>query len=258
VRHDSLGEAVVDLFDFTILAECWEPVLGFIRANDLLHGLVQQRIDAISRMINNDLIKVSTSFRRQELLTLLAASEQHSQDVFPERLTKATTYFFTQLNEAKRERDDLLSQCDQRALDLDFPLSAARLKHCIGLKAGMFLRLIEATSLDELVLLAAKALTDYQSDKGETKPQISRKKQPIIDAELFDKLLEWRAAIAQQRDVQPYSIVSDTVLTQVAEKMPNTLTKLSQIKNFGPAKASDFGQDIIRIILANSGASQLF
>jgi ribonuclease D len=71
-------------------------------------------------------------------------------------------------------------------------------------------------------------------------------------------LLEWRAAIAQQRDVQPYSIVSDTVLTQVAEKMPNTLTKLSQIKNFGPAKASDFGPDIIRIILANNGASQLF
>ncbi|MHA4740599.1 HRDC domain-containing protein [Dyadobacter sp. MSC1_007] len=258
VRHDSLGEAVLDLFDFTMLGECWEPVLGFIRANDLLHGLVQQRIDAISRMINNDLIKVSTSFRRQELLTLLAASEQHSQDVLPERLTKATTYFFTQLNEAKREIDDLLSQCDQRALDLDFPLSAARLKHCIGLKAGMFLRLIEATSLDELVLLAEKALRDYQSDKGETKPQTSRKKQPIIDAELFDKLLEWRAAIAQQRDVQPYSIVSDTVLTQVAEKMPNTLTKLSQIKNFGPAKASDFGPDIIRIILANNGASQLF
>lgn len=258
VRHDSLSEAVLDLFDFATLAECWEPVLGFIKVNDLLHGLVQQRIDAISRMLNNDLIKVSTSFRRQELLTLLAASEQQRQDVLPERLTKATAYFFTKLNEAMREIDDLLSQCDQRALDLDFPLSAARLKHCLGLKAGIFLSLTEATSVDDLVLTAEKALRDYQSDKGETKPQISRKKKPIIDAELFDKLIEWRAAIAQQRDVQPYSIVSDTVLTQVAEKMPNTLTKLSQIKNFGPAKAADFGPDIIRIILANNGASQLF
>lgn len=258
VRHDSLSEAVLDLFDFTMLAECWEPVLGFIRANDLLNGLVQQRIEAISKLIKIDLIKVSASFRNQELLTLLGSSERRSQETLPERLTKATGYFFSKLNEAMREIGDLLSQCDQRALNLDFPLSAARLKHCIGLKAGVFLSLTEATSLDDLVLTAAKALRDYQSDKGETVPQTSRKKQPIIDAELFDKLLEWRAGIAQQRDVQPYSIVSDTVLTQVVEKMPNTLTKLSQIKNFGPAKASDFGPDIIRIILANNGASQLF
>jgi hypothetical protein len=258
VRHDSLGEAVLDLFDFTMLAKFWEPVLGFIKANDLLHGLVQQRTEAVSKLINVDLIKVSASFRKQELLTLLDASEQQRQDVLPERLTKATTYFFTKLSEAMREIDDLLAQCDQRALDLDFPLSAARLKHCMGLKAGIFLSLTEVTSLDELVLTAAKALTDYQSDKGEIKPQTSREKQPIVDAELLGKLLEWRADIAQQRDVQPYSIVSDTVLTQVAEKIPNTLTKLSQIKNFGPAKASDFGPDIIRIILANNGASQLF
>lgn len=258
LRHDSLREAVLDLFDFTMLADCWESVFGFIREHDVLNGIVQQRTDAVSKLINIDLIKVSVSFRRQELLALLDSSEGRSSEVLPERLAKAMGYFFSKLNDAVREIGELLSQCDQRALDPDFHLSAARLRYYIGLKAGIFLRLSEATNLEELVLKAAKALSDYQSDKSETQPQISSKKQPIVDATLFDKLLEWRATIAQQRDVQPYTIVSDTALTQVVQKMPGTLTQLSQIKNFGPAKASDFGPDIIRIILANNGTSQLF
>jgi hypothetical protein len=256
-RQDSFRAAVTDLFDFTVLAECWEQVSGFIRGNDLLYGLVQQRAEVVSKLINNDLVKVSASFRRQELTKLLNSSEGTSQEALPERLTKATGYFFSKLDEAAREIGELLAQCDRRALDPDFHLSAARLRHCTGLKAGIFLKLSEATSLDKLVLTAAKALSNYQSDKSETKPETDRKKQPV-DAALFDKLLEWRADIAQKRDVQPYTIVSDTVLTQVALKMPNTLTQLSQIKNFGQAKATDFGTDIIRIILANSGASQLF
>jgi hypothetical protein len=258
LRHDNLSETVIDLFEFTMLAACWELVLAFISRNEPLNGLVRQRTDAISKLIHIDLIKVSASFRRQELLTLLNVRERRSSESLPERLAKATGYFFSKLNEAMNEITELLSQCDQRVSDPDFHLSAARLRYCFGLKAAIFLMVSEAKSLDELVLTAGKTLSEYQSDKNEPKPQVNSKKQPIVDTVLFDRLVEWRANIAGQRNVQPYSIVSDAVLTQVALKMPNTLTQLSQIKNFGQAKASDFGQDIIRIILANNGTSQLF
>lgn len=258
VKHDSLREAVLDLFDFTIIAECWEPVPGFIKENDLLNGTVQQKIDTVSKLINTDLIKVSASFRRQELLVLLGSAESQNREALPDRLTKAIGYFFAKFNEVVRETGELLSQCDQRALDPDFPLYAARLRHCLSLKAGIFLRLSEAAGLDELVLAATKAVAEYRSEKPEAKPVANRKKQPAVDEALFDKLLEWRANAAGQRNVQPYTLVSDAVLSQVAQKMPGTLTQLSQIKNFGQAKAADFGQDIIRIILANSGANQLF
>jgi ribonuclease D len=258
LRHDNLSETVIDLFEFTMLAACWELVLEFISRNEPLNGLVRQRTDAISKLIHIDLIKVSASFRRQELLTLLNVRERRSSESLPERLAKATGYFFSKLNEAMNEITELLSQCDQRVSDPDFHLSAARLRYCFGLKAAIFLMVSEAKSLDELVLTAGKTLSEYQSDKNEPKPQVNSKKQPIVDTVLFDRLVEWRANIAGQRNVQPYTIVSDAVLTQVALKRPNTLTQLSQIKNFGQAKASDFGQDIIRIILANNGTSQLF
>ena len=67
-RYGSLREAVIDLFDFTILAESWELVLGFIRENDLLHGHVRPGTEVISKLINSELIKVSVSFHRQELV----------------------------------------------------------------------------------------------------------------------------------------------------------------------------------------------
>lgn len=257
-RNASLREAVIDLFDFAALAELWEPVLGFISENYLVHELVRPRTEVLSKLVNSDLIKVSAGFYRQELSALLDQPEGWKPASLPERLAKAIGYFFSRLSECARTTDDLLAQCDQRALNPDFHLAAARLKHYIGVKAAIFLKLPEATGLDELVLTAAKALNEYQSGKGDSVPAAKSKKLPVVEGGLFDKLLEWRADIAQQRNVQPYTIVSDTVLTQVAQRMPNTLTQLSQIKNFGQAKASDFGPDIIRIILANNGTSQLF
>lgn len=189
MRHESVKEAVTDLFDFTVLAECWELAVGFIRENDLVNGLAGQRIEAVSKLIHMDLIKVSSSFRRQELSVFLNLSEGLDSEVLPERLAKATGYFFSKLNEAVREVAELLAQCDRRGLDPDFQLAAVRLKHCLGLKAEIFLRLSGAASPDQLVWTAAKAITDYQSDKKETKPAASREKQPIVDAVLFEKLV---------------------------------------------------------------------
>jgi hypothetical protein len=245
VQRDSQREAVLDLFDFTILAECWEQVS--------LH----QTTESLSKLINSDLVKVSNSFRRQELLTILDSSGTQNSEATTERLAKATGYFFSKLNEAIREVGNMYSPRDQHTMDPDLHLSARRLRYCLGLKAGIFLGLSNATSPDEFIPTAGRALADYQSDKEESPSETSRKKKPV-NAALFDQLLEWRANIAGQRNAQPYTIVSDTVLTQVAEKMPGTLTQLSQIKNFGKARASDFGGDIIRIILANKGTSQLF
>ncbi|SEJ39873.1 Helicase [Dyadobacter sp. SG02] len=258
VQHGSLREAVIDLFDFTALAEWWEPVHGFIRENDLINELVRPGTDVIAKLVHADLIKVSVSFHRQELLVLLDQPDGWSPASLPERLIKAIGYFSSRLNECAGKIGDLLTQCDQRALNPDFHLAAARLRHYIGLKAAIFLRLPEATNPDELVLTAAKAVSEYRANKVEPKVVTHSKKLPAVDGALFDKLLEWRADIAQQRNVQPYAIVSDVVLTHVAQKMPNTLTQLSQIKNFGQAKASDFGPDIIRIILKNNGTGQLF
>ncbi len=256
VRHRSLREAVTDLFDFSILAECWEATQRFILENEVLAGIVREKMDAVSKLINADLVKVSASFLRQELLALLDESAGQHFGSLPARVTKATGYFSSKLNEAGGAVSDLLVQCNQRALDPDFHLTAERLKYCIGLKSGIYLQLSGAGSLNELVLVAGKFLAEYQS--SEAKPAVSRKKQPAVDAALFEQLLDWRGRIAGQRNVQPYMVVSDTVLTQIAQKMPNTLTQLSQIKNFGQAKASDFGADIIRIIRASSGTSELF
>lgn len=257
-RSNSLREALIDLFDFTMLSEHWEMTLRFIRANEQLSRLVQQQIEAISKLVQADLIKVSVNFHRQELTVLLDDPGVWSMASLPERLIKAIGYFSSKLYECTYKIDELLTQCDQRSLDPDFHLASARLRHYVSLKAGIFLSLPQATNPESLVSTAAKAVSEYRSKKAEPKQATSPKKRAVVESGLYDKLLEWRADLAQQRNVQPYTIVSDIVLTQVAQKMPNTLTQLSQIKNFGQAKASDFGTDIIRIILANSGTSQLF
>lgn len=258
VQQECLGEAVIDLFDFTVLSECWELALGFMKANDLLMGLAGKRIGLVSKLIDTDLMKVAARFRRQELLTLLNPAGAQDPGALSERLSKATGYFSSRLHEAAAEIADLLAQCDQRSLAPDFHLAAARLRHCVRLKAGIFLKLTQATNAHELVVIATKSLAEYQSANSPAKPAAPGKKQPVADQALLDKLFEWRSGIARQRNAEPYTIVSDNVLATIAQKKPGTLSQLAQIKHFGQVKAADFGQDIIRIILADSGASQLF
>ncbi|GAA1705679.1 ATP-dependent DNA helicase UvrD2 [Fodinicola feengrottensis] len=71
---------------------------------------------------------------------------------------------------------------------------------------------------------------------------------PEPDAELFERLREWRERIAAELAVPPYLILTDASMTAVAEDQPDSLAELGEIPGMGPARLTRYGQAVLALV----------
>lgn len=69
-----------------------------------------------------------------------------------------------------------------------------------------------------------------------------------MDQVLVTELRSWRSALAKQRGVPAYVVMSDATLRAVALKAPTTPQQLVQVPGIGPVKVEQFGEDILGIV----------
>jgi superfamily II DNA helicase RecQ len=75
---------------------------------------------------------------------------------------------------------------------------------------------------------------------------------------LYKQLLNWRKETSAQRKILEHTLVSENMLRDITAKLPRTLNQLSQVKSFGDAKATDFGDQILKLIRTYLGEGDLF
>jgi ATP-dependent DNA helicase RecQ len=71
-----------------------------------------------------------------------------------------------------------------------------------------------------------------------------------VDRSLFESLRDLRRTIAEERDVPPFVVFSDTVLRDMARARPKTLEDLGGIKGVGEKKLADIGERFLFAIAA--------
>jgi ATP-dependent DNA helicase RecQ len=79
----------------------------------------------------------------------------------------------------------------------------------------------------------------------------------LTDAEkaIFEDLRVWRRAEAQSRGVPPFVVFADTTLQAVARARPGTADALRAIKGIGERKFADFGEALLKVVAARTGAA---
>lgn len=70
---------------------------------------------------------------------------------------------------------------------------------------------------------------------------------------LFEQLRKWRNEIAKDAGIEPFKVLHNSVLDEIAQKMPTTLDGLSGIKGMGTKRIKKYGQAILDIV---NGSSQ--
>lgn len=65
---------------------------------------------------------------------------------------------------------------------------------------------------------------------------------------LFEILREWRNKLAQQNNVEPFMVLHNSVLEEIAEKKPTTLEDLAKIKGMGKRRIDKYGQFLFKIV----------
>ena len=74
---------------------------------------------------------------------------------------------------------------------------------------------------------------------------------PVTEA-LFERLREWRRAVAAERQLPPYVIFHDSVLREIAAHRPRSLDALADLSGVGQRKLESWGQAIIDLIATHA------
>ncbi len=98
--------------------------------------------------------------------------------------------------------------------------------------------------------------TDVAVEKSKTlskKTQTQKKKELLSELNdeqtwRFDQLRAWRKAKSQELDTPAFIIFSDKTLRDLAAKKPTEIDALQYVYGFGPAKISQFGEEIVEIL----------
>ncbi|MHB1490299.1 MAG: ATP-dependent DNA helicase UvrD2 [Cellulomonas sp.] len=77
-----------------------------------------------------------------------------------------------------------------------------------------------------------------------------------FDAGLYDRLAGWRSSVAVEAGLPAFTVLVDRTLEAIAELRPSTMPELAAIKGMGPAKLSHYGETILAIVAAPSGATE--
>ena len=68
------------------------------------------------------------------------------------------------------------------------------------------------------------------------------------DAELFQKLKDWRTEKARKDDRPAFTILADYVLKDIASRRPKTRAELGAISGIGEKKLCDYGAEVLEIV----------
>lgn len=66
--------------------------------------------------------------------------------------------------------------------------------------------------------------------------------------DLFEELRLWRNTVAETMHREPYMVLQNSVLLEIATKQPTSLAELRKLRGMGDAKVSQFGYDILAIV----------
>ncbi len=67
----------------------------------------------------------------------------------------------------------------------------------------------------------------------------------------YEALRDWRVQAARERGCPPFRIASNATLKALSHEAPGSLEALKEIKGIGPARAREFGEEILAIIRAH-------
>lgn len=76
------------------------------------------------------------------------------------------------------------------------------------------------------------------------------------DEELYERLRQWRRAVAAEQEIPAYAVFTDATLAALAERRPATEADLTTIPGIGPRKLDRYGA-AVRALVAGHSVSQI-
>jgi len=242
-----------------------------------LYPELLRQYNQAEELFQSDIMKISEQFHLQ-LKQLLSKTENPEEDAFlQERIKKAAAYFLektglildeladgtfieTDNKDVRKRVNEAMSlfllQLRQKQKTLDACLNGFSTPSYLNAKA-------KASIEEEAPKPKKKGKTSKGSSLSKSIPQMSidgKAKSPnemayqtsvskdILHPELYEQLRSWRSALARERNVPAYIVLSQTALMGIVNLLPVDTTQLLRIPGFGKATLERYGNEILQIV----------
>jgi len=241
-----------ELFDFNALAArinyCKKIVdehSGSLIGNPL--GMLEKAAEGI----RTEIAEVSGKFLEQ--IRKLSADDTGtgSEDLFQERIRKASLFFSEKLTFLLKEiLDGYTVETDNRIVRKSVNDAFERVRKDLVIKIACLDAVKPGFQVSRYLDARAKAAIDIPDVKNKSSKPVKDVVAIIKNPVLFSLLKEWRSRKAKETGVSHFKILHQKVLVALSNDLPLTLNSLSQIKGIGKKKTETYGSELLEIISA--------
>ena len=204
----------------------------------------------MSTEVKRDLCDVSDKFKGQ-LQHLLAENNDVELNIpLQERIQKACRYFSEKLEPIVLDKlKDLDIEIDNKTVRKSVNDAVGKLNEEVTVKHACVKGCEEGFNVKHYMEIRAKAAIDKADSKLKNKASTFTPDHNMKHPELYKKLRAWCNQKAGDLNVDTYMILPYKVLIELINQLPSSIPELKKVKGFGAKKVSQFGKEILEILL---------
>lgn len=247
------------LFDFSAILN---PLSALVRLGEShlarLYPDTCRQLAAWEGRLRSDVVHVAEKFYAQIYRLVSVSAHIEADTTLQERIRAGSIYFAKQLRPLWQfvdglnltvDNNEVAGQTDRHSSELAEQLAVA-LKQLDHVAETGF-------ELKDYLRFRARAAMQLRDDDDTPQPQKTEKKkkakptavpEEVENAELFERLAEWRRRKMAELDRPAFTILSTKALIGIANRQPTNTRALLTIDGIGQVKVRQFGDEIIEMV----------
>jgi len=204
----------------------------------------------MSSEVRRDLTDVAEKFKGQ-LLQLIATNNNVEENIpLQERIQKACHYFSDKLEIIVIEKlKGIEIVIDNKTVRKSVNDAVGKLNEEVTVKHACVKGCENGFNVKHYMEIRAKAAIDKADSKLKNKASTFTPDHNMKHPELYKKLRAWCNQKADDLNVDTYMILPYKVLIELISQLPASVPELKKVKGFGAKKVSQFGKEILEILL---------
>lgn len=242
-------ELVLDLFDFAQIQKNIDFTQRLIRENaGSFPPQLSENLLAQANRFKSEIFDVAAKFSQQVEKLIDDFHSVQENVALKERIQKAVNYFTPKIE------DEFLPyfintnyESDSIELESKTKDQFDRIISNLGEKILCLKACEDGFNLLKFLEVRAKAaIEDFKKKKAKAK--VKEVSVDLDHPELFERLRQWRQAVADERKVKVFKVLRQNTLYDIINQLPYHKSQLKPIKGLGIKKIADFGNDILDIV----------
>ncbi|MBN8678112.1 MAG: AAA family ATPase [Chitinophagales bacterium] len=206
----------------------------------------QKPMEELYHRFNSKVLQLAEQFKGQLLQYFRQEQLPEEQPALQERLRKAGVYFAEELQKGLLEASSKLSvMTDNQSVKNLLKEQLEVVQKEIFQKKACFVSVQEGFNGARYLRSRTDAELDFARVKSRFSPGASAfVPQQVPHGDFFLQLRAWRDKLAAEQQIEPYEILSNRSLLELAQYLPTDRASLAKITGIGRVKLERYGDDL--------------